>query len=87
VLAEEVREDGVAVIGLDPGFTRSEHVEQGQKDGLYLGWDISLAHSPDVPAAAVGHLCGCPDPLRYTGRNLSAPEIVAEHSLLPADAP
>ena len=80
-IAEEVRERGVAVIGLDPGFVRAEHVDAGAVDGNYFGWDIDAAHSVDVPAAAVEYLVTCEDPFALSGRNLSAAELVADHGL------
>lgn len=83
-LAEEVRSHGVAVVGLDPGFVRAEHVDAGATDGTYFGWDVELAHSTAVPAAAVEYLATCADPLALSGRNLTAAGIVAEHGLLSA---
>ena len=81
-LAEEVRDDGIAVVGLDPGFVRSEHVDAGQVDGSYFGWDIDQAHSVDVPAAAVEYLATCDGILELSGHNIRAVDLVAEHSLV-----
>jgi citronellol/citronellal dehydrogenase len=80
-IAEEVRDRGVAVIGLDPGFVRAEHVDAGAVDGNYFGWDIDAAHSVHVPAAAVEYLATCEDALALSGQNLSAAELVADHGL------
>lgn len=80
-LAEEVRPHGIAVTALDPGFVRAEHVDAGATDGTYFGWDVELAHSTAVPAAAVEYLATCADPLALSGRNLTAADLVAEYDL------
>jgi NAD(P)-dependent dehydrogenase (short-subunit alcohol dehydrogenase family) len=82
-LAEEVRPYGVAIVGLDPGFVRAEHVDLGQVDGMYFGWSIDEAHPVGVPAAAVEYIATCEEVMALSGRNLRAADLVAEKHLLP----
>lgn len=82
-LAKEVRPDNIAVIGLDPGFVFSEHVEHGRVGHRYQGWDTRLALPMDVPAEAARYLCTCPNPMWFSGKNLRAAEFVQEHCLWP----
>ncbi len=80
-LAKEVRPDNIAVIGLDPGFVFSEHVEVGRVGHNYQGWDSRLALPMDVPAEAARYLCTCPNPMWFSGKNLRAADFVQEHGL------
>jgi NAD(P)-dependent dehydrogenase (short-subunit alcohol dehydrogenase family) len=84
-LAKEVRRDNIAVIGLDPGFIFSEHVEVGRVGHDYQGWDSRLALPMDVPAETARYLCTCRDPMWYSGKNVRAAEFVQEHCLWPLD--
>jgi citronellol/citronellal dehydrogenase len=80
-LAKEVRPDNIAVIGLDPGFVFSEHVEYGRVGHNYQGWNTRLALPMDVPAEAARYLCTCPNPMWFSGKNLRAADFVQEHCL------
>jgi citronellol/citronellal dehydrogenase len=80
-LAKEVRADNIAVIGLDPGFVFSEHVEVGRVGHDYQGWDSRLALPMDVPAETARYLCTCPDPMWYSAKNVRAADFVREHNL------
>jgi NAD(P)-dependent dehydrogenase (short-subunit alcohol dehydrogenase family) len=80
-LAKEVRPDNIAVIGLDPGFIFSEHVEVGRVGHDYQGWDSRLALPMDVPAETARYLCTCADPMWYSAKNVRAAEFVREHDL------
>jgi NAD(P)-dependent dehydrogenase (short-subunit alcohol dehydrogenase family) len=80
-LEKEIRPDEIAITGLDPGFTHSEHVEIGRSGDSYQGWPISWAHPMDVPAEAVRYLCVCPNPMWYSGKNVIAADFVQEHCL------
>jgi len=82
-LAKEVRRDNIAVIGLDPGFIFSEHVEVGRVGDDYHGWDSRLALPMDVPAETARYLCTCADPMWYSGKNIRAADFVREHNLWP----
>jgi NAD(P)-dependent dehydrogenase (short-subunit alcohol dehydrogenase family) len=80
-LAKEVRPDNIAVIGLDPGFVFSEHVEVGRVGHRYQGWDSRLALPMDVPAETARYLCTCADPMWYSAKNVRAADFVQEHYL------
>jgi len=82
-LAKEVRRDNIAVIGLDPGFVFSEHVEVGRVGHNYQGWDSRLALPMEVPAETARYLCTCPNPMWYSAKNIRAADFVQEHSLWP----
>jgi NAD(P)-dependent dehydrogenase (short-subunit alcohol dehydrogenase family) len=82
-LAKEVRQAGIAVIGMNPGLVISEHVEAELVDGKYHGWSIEGGVPPTVPAKAVAYLCSCDEPMAYSGKVLESDEIVAEHALVP----
>lgn len=81
---KELRPHNVAVIAVDPGFTLSEHVIEGQKDNVYHGWPLEWAHGIEVPAKTVRHICTSGDPMAYAGQVVVAADFVKEHSLLPA---
>ncbi len=82
-LDKEIRQHNIAVIGLDPGFIHSEHVEVGRVGHDYHGWDSRLALPMDVPAETARYLCTCADPMWYSGKNIKAADFVQEHSLWP----
>ncbi|HLY83506.1 MAG TPA: SDR family oxidoreductase [Acidimicrobiales bacterium] len=78
VIAPELRELGVAVVAVDPGFTRTELVElMGERGAV----DPDAAIPMDVPVKAVVHVITCDDPMRYTGTILRAAEFVQENRL------
>jgi len=75
----ETEEMGIPVIGLDPGATLTERVKvQTAK----FGFDMSIFHSMDVPAAAAEYLCTCPNPMRYNGQIVVASVLVKQFNLL-----
>ena len=75
----ETEEMGIPVIGLDPGATLTERVKvQTAK----FGFDMSIFHSMDVPAAAAEYLCTCPHPMRYNGQIVVASVLVKQFNLL-----
>jgi NAD(P)-dependent dehydrogenase (short-subunit alcohol dehydrogenase family) len=49
-LARDLRPDGIVVVALNPGFTRTELAEAHSWEA---GIDIATAHDPEVPAADV----------------------------------
>ncbi len=79
-LAKEVRDLGIAVIGLNPGFVISEHVLAVAVDNTSHGWNIENGNPPTVPAKAVGYLC-THDPMSFTGTDVDATALVAELQL------
>jgi NAD(P)-dependent dehydrogenase (short-subunit alcohol dehydrogenase family) len=78
-LAKEGREYGIAVIAFDPGMTRSERASM---ESSRYGFDLSSAHSMDLPAAAMEYLCcTCKDPMQYTGQVITATDLVKQFNL------
>jgi citronellol/citronellal dehydrogenase len=78
-VGNELRAVGVTMVGLDPGFARSESCEVLSQR---LGIDPALAQPVEVAAKATGWLATHPDPLRFAGRVLVAREVVEAHHLL-----
>jgi NAD(P)-dependent dehydrogenase (short-subunit alcohol dehydrogenase family) len=81
-LAKEVKPYGVAVIGLDPGWTLSEHVQAEVVGNEFRGMDINMSVPMSVPAKAASYLCTCDDPMSYTGLDLKASDLVLQHDLV-----
>jgi NAD(P)-dependent dehydrogenase (short-subunit alcohol dehydrogenase family) len=81
-LAKEVKAHGISVIGMNPGFVISEHVEAESVGAQYHGWDTSYGVPPTVPAKAMGYLCTCSDHMDYSGKITESDELVAEHHLV-----
>src|SRR5580700_7247885 len=78
-IAKEFKDDGIAVIALDPGFTLTERAEIAVSQ---WGFDLSRAHPMAVPAKTVHYLCTCDNPMEYTGKVLVAADFVKERGLL-----
>jgi citronellol/citronellal dehydrogenase len=76
-VASELYPLGVAIVALDPGFIATERAVLTP-----LPWmDLSRAESAEVPAKAVAFICR--EPMRYTGRVLTAHEVLDANSLSP----
>lgn len=75
----ETEEMGIPVIGLDPGATLTERV---QIQTAKYGFDMSIFHSMDIPAAAAEYLCTCPYPMRYNGQTVVATLLAKQFNLL-----
>jgi NAD(P)-dependent dehydrogenase (short-subunit alcohol dehydrogenase family) len=78
VIAPELRNLGIAVVTVDPGFTRTELVELMGERGMV---DADAAVPMDVPMKTVVHVITCDDPMAYTGRLLRAAAFVRELGL------
>jgi NAD(P)-dependent dehydrogenase (short-subunit alcohol dehydrogenase family) len=78
VIAPELRRLGVAVVAVDPGFTRTELVELMGERGVV---DAGAAVPMDVPMKTVLHVITCDDPMQYTGQILRAAAFVKENEL------
>ena len=78
VIAPELRALGIAVVAVDPGFTRTELVELMGSRGLV---DPDAAVPMEVPVKTIVHVVTSPDPLVYSGSLLRAADFVREHSL------
>jgi NAD(P)-dependent dehydrogenase (short-subunit alcohol dehydrogenase family) len=77
--AEELREHGVAVVALTPGFLRSEAIldefgvtEANWRDGIVKDPHFSASETPYFVARAVVALATDPDVLARTGQALSS---------------
>ncbi len=77
-LAKELRRDGIAVIGLMPGFVGTERmaIELGQ-----FGFDASQALPVDNPGRVCAMLATATDPMFFSGRDVHGPTFHAEHAL------
>ena len=64
-LAGELALHGIAILGVDPGFTRTELVDRLAQGGLV---DAADAHAMDVPVAKVMEILTAADPLALSGR-------------------
>jgi NAD(P)-dependent dehydrogenase (short-subunit alcohol dehydrogenase family) len=78
VIAPELRDLGIAVVMVDPGFTRTELVDLMGERGVV---DPDAAVPMDTPVKTVAYIIGSDDPLRFTGQVLRAAAFVSEHGL------
>jgi NAD(P)-dependent dehydrogenase (short-subunit alcohol dehydrogenase family) len=78
-IAREFKDNGVAVIAVDPGFTLTERAEIAVSQ---WGFDLAQAHPMAVPAKTVHYLCTRANPIEYTGKVLVAADFAREHRLL-----
>jgi NAD(P)-dependent dehydrogenase (short-subunit alcohol dehydrogenase family) len=77
VIAPELRDLGIAIVAVDPGFTRTELVQLLGEHGLV---DPEGAVPMEVPAAAVLRLVTARDPMSYTGQILRAARFVEQET-------
>jgi NAD(P)-dependent dehydrogenase (short-subunit alcohol dehydrogenase family) len=78
VIAPELRDLGIAVVMVDPGFTRTELVDLMGERGVV---DAAAAVPMEVPVKTVIHIITSNDPLQYTGEILRAAAFVKENGL------
>jgi NAD(P)-dependent dehydrogenase (short-subunit alcohol dehydrogenase family) len=78
VIAPELRDLGVAVVTVDPGFTRTELVDLMSERGAV---DAEAAVPMAVPVKTVLHVITCADPMQFTGQILRAATFVEENAL------
>jgi len=78
VVAAELRDLGIAIMALNPGFTRTELVDLMGEHGMV---DPEAAAPMEMPVKAIMHLVTSDDPMRYTGQILQAAELVAANRL------
>jgi NAD(P)-dependent dehydrogenase (short-subunit alcohol dehydrogenase family) len=79
---KEIRPKGVAIVAVDPGFTLSEHVLEGQEGNVYHGWPLEWAHPIEVPAHTVRHLLTEADAMAFSGQVVVAADYAGEHNLV-----
>lgn len=78
MIAPELRGLGIAVVSVDPGFTRTELVDLlGEKGTVDAGAAVPM----EVPMKTVVHVITCEDPMRYTGQILRAAAFVEDNGL------
>jgi NAD(P)-dependent dehydrogenase (short-subunit alcohol dehydrogenase family) len=78
MIAPELRDLGIAVVMVDPGFTRTELVDLMGARGAV---DPDAAVPMEVPVKTVVHVITCDDPMVYTGQILRAAAFVADNGL------
>jgi NAD(P)-dependent dehydrogenase (short-subunit alcohol dehydrogenase family) len=82
-LAHELRDHGVAVVGVYPGFTRTEAVvEAFAKQGAQPPPET---HSPEYVGRAVGHVLADPDGMALTGSGAQAATLARRYGFADID--
>jgi dehydrogenase/reductase SDR family member 1 len=77
--AHELRDHGVSVVSLWPGFVRTERIDVGEAAGrLPASLDLSGAESPRFTGRGVVALATDQDVMRWSGRAIAVNEL-AEH--------
>lgn len=74
-VAPELRPSGIAVVNVDPGATLTEIMELSAARNPTV---VASAHPMSVPARAVMRLATVDDPMRFSGRIVSAVDVLAE---------
>jgi len=77
-IAPELLELDIAIVMVDPGFTRTELVDLMGERGMV---DPAAAVPMEVPVKTVMHVITSDDPMRYTGQILRAAAFVEENGL------
>jgi len=80
LLAQELAEDGIVVLTLNPGGAATESYHHNARR---FGWDASIATPVAMPAKTVGFLATCDDPMAYAGRYVDAVTFSQEQGLVP----
>jgi len=82
MLARELHDDHIALVGLHPGSVLTERVTT-QAMGNF---DRRKRHTAHVPGSIVGYLATLDDPMGYSGQILDDPlEFVKKHGLMAED--
>jgi NAD(P)-dependent dehydrogenase (short-subunit alcohol dehydrogenase family) len=79
VIAQEGLAHRIAVITVEPGLVRTETIAGTLANAGVTNDELI---SPTVPGTAIAYLCTCDNPLHYTGRIISAPDLAAELDLV-----
>jgi NAD(P)-dependent dehydrogenase (short-subunit alcohol dehydrogenase family) len=72
VIAPELRDLGIAIVAVDPGFTRTELVELMAEHGMV---DRDAAKPMDVTVRGVLDLISLDDPMAFTGQVVRAEQL------------
>jgi NAD(P)-dependent dehydrogenase (short-subunit alcohol dehydrogenase family) len=78
-LGKELRQYGIAVINLEPGYVGTERMAQDLKE---FGFDGSDALSVDLPGSVCAYLASHPTPMAFSGRNIDAPSFAVDVGLI-----
>ena len=81
--AHELRPDGVAVVGVWPGFTRTERVEAAFAEGGAK--PPPETHSVEFAGRAVAALAADPERLALTGQGIQVAELAARYGFTDVD--
>ena len=82
-LAHELRDTGVAVVGIVPGFTRTEGVVEAFAAG---GMDPpDVAHSPEYVGRAVAHVAADPDARSLSGTSVQVATLSERYGFSDVD--
>lgn len=81
-MAEELRPHGIASVALSPGFMRTERVMEAHARQPF---DLSGTESPEYVGRAVKALATDADPMRWSGRLLTAGELAREYGFTDMD--
>lgn len=78
MIAPQLQQHGIAVVTIDPGFTKTELVDLMAERGLV---DPRMAVPMETPVKTVVHVITSDDPMQFTGQILRAAPFVQEHGL------
>jgi NAD(P)-dependent dehydrogenase (short-subunit alcohol dehydrogenase family) len=91
-LTHELRDHPVTVVGLTPGWLRSENMldhfgvtEEAWRDALEKVPGFAISESPTYVARGLAALAGDPDPHRFSGRVLTSYDLADEYDLTDVD--
>ena len=85
--ARELRDTGVSMVSVWPGFVRTERIDMAVESGVELppSLDLSAAESPRFTGRAVTALAIDADRSRYTGQAVSARDMADAYSFTDVD--
>jgi len=85
-MSRGARKRGIAVVGLNPGFMRTEHVLMSMtSDAVKRQFRFDLSESPEYIGRAVAALAADPKVLRKTGELLWVADLAAEYGFTDID--
>ena len=85
-MSKGARKHGIAVVGLNPGFMRTESVlMQMTSDAVKRRFRFDLSESPEYIGRAVAALAGDPEVLRKSGQLLWVAELAREYGFTDTD--
>lgn len=83
--ARDLKQDNIAVVILEPGFTATEAVvafaTQQVADDAKDNFTPDHAHSMMVPVRTITHICTSDDPFQYVGPIIVAKNFIEENNL------